>query len=138
MDPVRQALFAALLADATLMGMLADGIDGAASIYHQIAPVRAGMPYIVVSKSSGVPTRRYGADAYATEVWLVKAVDKGPKAGNAEAIQARIETVLNDATLTINGQPSLDLHKQSDVDYPEVVGPDVYRHAGGLYRLTRV
>lgn len=136
--PVRRALYGRLAGDTTLNNLLASPPAGySKSIFYQQAPESAGYPFIVFSKSSGVPTEAFGdPDALDTDVWLVKAVDEATSADDAEAIQARVQALLNDATLSISGATLLYLRRQSDVDYSEVNKGVQYVHAGSLYRLV--
>jgi hypothetical protein len=135
---VRRAIYGRLAGDTTLNGLLATPPTGySKSIYHDQAPDGATHPFIVFAKNSGTPTDAFSKPgALETDVWLVKAIDKHTSADNAEAIAARIQTLLNDATLSISGKTHLYLRRQSDVEYPELVSGVLYRHAGGLYRLV--
>jgi hypothetical protein len=118
--------------------MLATAPAGMAqNIFHDEAPDNAAFPFIVFSKSSGVPTEAFkDPSALETDVWLVKAVDRSTTADTAEAISERIKVLLNDATLSISGAVCLYLRRQSDVEYPELVEGNSYRHCGSLYRLV--
>jgi hypothetical protein len=135
--PTRRALYGKLSGDSTLNALLATPPAGwSKSIYYQVAPEGATTPFVILSKQSGTPTESFGdPSALENDIWLIKAVDSG-SVDNAEAVQARIATLLNDATLSISGATLLYLRRQSDVDYSEVANGVVYRHAGSLYRLT--
>lgn len=135
---VRRALYGRLAGDTTLNGLLATPATGySKSIYHQEAPDGASFPFIVFHKQSGTPTEAMGApSALENDIWLVKCVDRGPSADTAEAVQARIQALLNDAPLSISGSTLLYLRRQSDVEYPEVDNGVRYSHAGSLYRLV--
>jgi hypothetical protein len=124
--------------DTTLNALLASPPSGwSKSIYHQQAPAGAQFPFVVFQKQAGTPTEAFGdPDALDTDVWMVKAVDRSTSADGAEAIQARLQALLNDATLSISGATLLYLRRQSDVEYPEVSDGVTYNHAGALYRLV--
>lgn len=137
--PIRRAIYGRLAGDTTLNALLgAPALGRSKSIYYQIAPEGAAFPFVLFSKQSGTPTEAFGdPSALETDVWLVKGVDRennGPD--GAEAIQARIVTLLNDATLSISGSSLLYLRRQSDVEYPEVVDGHLHQHAGSLFRLV--
>lgn len=134
MNPVRSSIHSLLAGDATLTALLGDGANG---VYYQRAPLSARAPWVLFNKQAGTPTRTMRGDAYTTDVWQVKGVSAGGLPGPAEDIAARLDVLLNDATLTITGQACLDLHKQSDIDYPEDNGADTYHHVGASYRLIR-
>ena len=136
--PVRRAIYGKLAGDTTLNTILGTPPTGySKSIYHQQAPAGAGFPYVLFQKQAGNPTEAFGdPSAIDTDVWLVKAVDRNTSADPAEAAQARIIVLLNDATLSISGSVLLYLRRQSDVEYPEEIDGVQYKHAGSLFRLV--
>jgi hypothetical protein len=135
---VRRALYGKLAGDSTLTSLLGTPASGySQSIYYQQAPQGAGFPFVILNKQAGTPTEAFGdPDALDTDIWLVKAVDKNTTADTAEAVQDRVKTLLNDATLSISGATLQYLRRQSDVEYSEVEDAVTYRHAGSLYRLV--
>jgi hypothetical protein len=107
------------------------------AIYHQQAPSNAPHPFIIFQKQAGNPTETFGdPSALDTDVWLVKSIDKNTSADPAEAIQARIIALLNDAALSISGHDLKYLRRESDVEYAEVTDGVRYEHAGALFRLV--
>jgi hypothetical protein len=162
---VRRALYGKMAGDTGVGGltnpinsMLGTPAPGyGQSIYHDQAPEEASYPFIVFSKSSGVPTNVIsgvrldtalaGADpgthgaktntwaAIETDVWLIKAVDQNTTADKAEAIAERLKTLLNDGVISISGYNQLFLRRESDVEYPETEEGIMYKHCGSLYRL---
>lgn len=136
--PVRRAIYGKLAGDTTLNNLLGTPATGhSKSIYHSEVPQGAAFPFVIFNKSTGNPTEAFGVpSALENDVWLVKGVDRSTSADTAEAIQARIQTLLNDASLSISGSTLLYLRRQSDVEYPEVTNGVTYRHAGALYRLV--
>lgn len=136
--PVRRALYGRMAGDTTLNGLLGVPATGyAKNIYHQQAPAGAQFPYVIFQKQSGVPTEAMGDPAAMdTDVWMVKAIDRGPSADQAESAASRITALLNDAPLSISGNTLLYLRRQSDVEYPEEVDGQMYHHVGSLFRLV--
>jgi hypothetical protein len=109
----------------------------AKAIYHQLAPSNAPHPFVIFQKQAGNPTETFGdPDALENDVWLVKAVDKNTSADPAEAIQARLIDLLNDAALSISGHDLKYLRRESDVEFPELEDGVRYVHAGALFRLV--
>lgn len=135
---VRRAVYGKLSGDTTLNNLLGTPSAGySKAIYHGQAPDGAAFPFVVMNKQSGTPTEAFtDPDAFETDVWLVKGVDRATSADTAEAIQARLRVLLNDASLSISGATLLYLRRQSDVEYAEVENGVTYRHAGSLYRLV--
>lgn len=136
--PVRRGIYGKLAGDTTLNNLLATPPAGySKSIYHQQAPAGAGYPFVVFQKQSGVPTEAMtDPSALENDVWLIKAIDRSTSADTAEAIQERVKSLLNDATLSISGGTLLYLRRQSDVEYPETTDGVSYKHAGSLFRLV--
>jgi hypothetical protein len=127
-----------LAGDTTLNNLLGAPATGySKAIYHQQAPAGAAFPYIIFNRQSGVPTEAFtDPSALETDVWLIKAIDRSTSADTAESIANRIQTLLNDATLSISGAAHLYLRRQSDVDYAEVDDGVTFKHAGSLFRLV--
>jgi len=135
---VRRAIYGKLAGDTTLNGLLAAPPTGyAKSIYHQQAPEGAQYPFVIFQKQSGVPTEAFSdPSALENDIWMVKGVDRANTTDTAEAIQARLMALLNDASLSISGATLLYLRRQSDVEYPELADGVSYKHAGSLFRLV--
>jgi hypothetical protein len=134
---VKRALYGKLSGDSTLNALLGTpATDFAKAIYYQHAPRTAGFPYVIFMRQAGGPTEAMGVpSAFENDVWLVKGVDRSTSSDVAEAISARAQALLNDASLSISGATLCYLRRQSDVDYPETVDGVEYKHAGSLYRL---
>lgn len=129
---VRQALYQKLNVT-SVTSLLA---NGSASIHHAVAPPTGAYPLLVFSKSSGTQVQRFGGEAYKTTLWLVKGVAFGKSASVAEDIDKAVFDLLNFSTLTITGASVMHMARESDVEFPETQGDDIYHHVGGLYRLT--
>lgn len=134
---VRRALYGKMAGDSTLNALLGTPADGyTKSIYYQRAPADAGFPCIVFSKSSGRPRYALTARAYDNDLWLVKAIDRNnDTADPADNIAARLDELLTDGSLSISGRTQLYLRRESDVDYPETVDGETYRHSGFYLRF---
>jgi hypothetical protein len=128
---VRAAIYTLLTGDDTLTDLLAS----TGAVYHEHAPVEAARPLVIFNRQSGTRIYTFGGEAIRPEMWLVKAVTNSQSASSAEAIDARLEALLNDAALSISGSTLLHLRRDSDVQYAEQDGHDTYQHVGGLYRL---
>jgi hypothetical protein len=139
--PIRRAIYGKMSGDTTLNALLGVPATGySKSIYYQVAPANAGYPFVVFQKQSGVPIYQFGTQPntsakFETDVWLIKAVDRNTSADAAETVQARLNTLLTDGTLSISGGTQMYLRRQSDVEYLEDEDGVRYQHAGSLYRL---
>ena len=137
-NAVRRAVYGKLAGDTTLNNLLGTPATGySKAIYHNAAPGAAAFPYITFNKQAGTPTEAFSdPSALETDIWQVKAVDKDTSATDAEAVAARVQSLLNDATLSISGGTLLYLRRQSDVEFEEVTDGVRYQHVGALYRLV--
>lgn len=131
MNPVRAAIYERLTGDDTL----ADLLSLPTAVHHQVAPQTASFPLIVFHKQAGTRDWQFGQAFIQWDVWTVKAIDRGPSASAAEAIDAQIDVVLSHAPLEIEGGVLLGVYRIQDVDYVETDAGATYRHVGGQYRL---
>ena len=128
MNPVREALYERLSGDGPLEAVVGE------RIHHQRVPQGGTFPAVVFHKQAGTPQHTF-AGGIKNELWVVKAIDKSASASTAEQIAGLIESALHDAPLSIDGHDHLYLRRESDIDYPEQNGADLYHHVGGVYRL---
>lgn len=134
---VRRALYGKLAGDSTLNALLGTPAPGyTKAIYHATAPAEAIFPLVIFHKQAGRPTYALTTTpAYETDMWLIKAVDDEPTADAAEAISARLSTLLNDGVLSISGATQLYLRRETDVEYEEDSDGRKYQHVGSMFRL---
>lgn len=129
---VRQAIYQKLNV-VSVTSLLA---GGSAGIIHGVAPPSAAYPLLVFNKQSGVQVQVFGGEAFRTTLWQIKAVAKGKSASAAEDIDKAVFDLLNFSALTITGASTMYLARESDVEFPETQGDDIYHHVGGIYRLS--
>lgn len=134
----KRGIYGKLAGDTTLNNLLATPPSGySKSIFYEAAPDSAGYPFVLMNKQDGRPTETFGdPSAFETDIWMVKAIDRGASADVAESVQARLAALLNDAALSISGSTVMYLRRQSDMDYAEDVNGVVFHHSGSLYRLV--
>lgn len=131
MNALEQGLYNKLTGDSTLTAMLA----GTASVFYGIAPDGEDAPYIVFNEQSDTPIYSLGAKSFDNVIYQVKAVSAGTNQLTAGSIAERIETVLNDATLTVTGKTAAYCRKTSGVHFQEEDHGRLHQHRGGLYRI---
>ena len=131
---VRTALYTKLNT-ASVTGYLG---AGSASLVHAIAgPQSAAVyPIVIFNKQAGTPVDAFGAQVFKHHIWLVKAVVRDTSSSVAEDIDKAINDLLDFGTLTITGGSLLHMARESDVDYVENDGDQLFRHHGALYRVT--
>lgn len=128
---VDAALVAKLLADATLKAMVPDGI------YVDVASKNATR-FVVISQLAHDDNYMFGGEAYERFEYSVKAVDKNLSGINADNAAARIRTLLQDVTLTINGYTSMVVQRLERIAYREADADNAdlrWQHRGGRYEI---
>ena len=139
--PVRRGIYGKLAGDTTLNSLLGTPAPNyAKSIYYGVAPQSRELPVRGFHEQDGRPTEAFSdPSAFETDIWMVRATDRGTDrqaADTAEAIQARVAALLNDAGISISGSAVMYLRRQSDMDFTETDEGVMYHHAGSLYRLV--
>ena len=129
---VDAAVVGRLLADATLMGLMPDGV------YWDVAR-QGATRFVIVSQVFHLDVPMQAQTAYEQITYLVKAVELATSGANIQAAAARINALLHDATFTITGYGLMNSQRVERVRYvdPDPEDPDVrWQHRGGRYELT--
>lgn len=133
MIEVEQAIVTLLESDAELDSY---GPGGQMSVWRNLAPEGEPLPFILLVKQAG--SRIYAKQSLLVRdlLYVVKAVDTGHDHSRAAAIDARVNALLTDGTLTL---PSplrhLATRRTADIDYEETDAGVTYQHLGGTYRV---
>ena len=129
---VDAALLATLSGDATLAGLMPDGV------FFDIAPPNKTR-FVIVSQVIYEDTHAMGETAYEMGLYLVKAVARDDGQGSpVKAAAARIHALLHQQDLTITGYSHMVTLREERVRYTEVdsVDHDVrWQHRGGRYAI---
>lgn len=128
---IDNAIVAKLLADSTLTALMPDGV------YWEEA--NAGSKrFVIVSLVDSVDEPVFGGRAYEDSLYLVKAVALSTTGADIKAAAARIDTLLDEGTLTITGYSFMTVHRESRIRITEVDDSDAsirWQHRGGHYRV---
>lgn len=122
---VREALSDHLGADGDLSDLVGE------KIFHQQAPQGTKHPFVILHQQTGAPRWTFGGEPVESKLWTVKAV--ALTSDEAEAVATAIDECLDGAMLP--GTQTLDVRRESDVNYAEPGDGVTYRHLGGLYRI---
>lgn len=125
---VATAVYERLSEDSTLTALLATP----ESVFQHFAPEEAKDPYVLFNLHSGVQTWSF-RNFYRNQLWVVKGICRGGDSTPAEQINARLETLLDDAPLAI-GEHLIYWRRENDINYGEIDGGTLVSHCGGLYR----
>lgn len=104
-------------------------------VWNSLAPQDTRAPYVVFQVMSKVEDYFAYLKRGAQAIYMVKAVSQSPWPKEAATIDTQIDTLLQDAALSITGFGLLWCRRESDLYLMEDVGGEVYQHQGGLYRV---
>ena len=68
-------------------------------------------------------------------VYMVKAIDRSPWPKSAGDIDTQIDSVMQDASLSITGHSLISCRREEDIYLVEDLAGVMYQHVGGLYRI---
>jgi len=131
---IDQALIAKLGADATLLGLMPNGV------YWDEAPA-GSKQFVIVSFVEQADEQAFDGRAFEDGLYLVKAVElidpAVPK--NSKAAAARIDALLQDQLLTVTGYSFMAMFRERRVRIQEVDEANTairWWHRGGHYRVV--
>jgi hypothetical protein len=109
--------------------------EATGGVFNGIAPQGTEPPFVVFQAMSKVDdyfsyTGRGGAAIY-----MIKAIDRSIWPKTAGDIDTQIDSVMQDASLSITGHTLLMCRRESDLYLVEDQAGMVYQHIGGLYRI---
>lgn len=128
---VDAALIARLQSDATLAGLMPDGV------WFDYAP-QGCERFVIVSLVENVDVPVFGGRAIESVRYLVKAVERITGNGKTGAAAARIDALLEDVPLVVSGYTGAVCAREQRVRYVEVDDDDAsirWQHRGGHYRV---
>lgn len=138
MKAIDTGLYSVLNTDAgTAMGTVAGSLNalGITGVYRMYAPQTATLPYVVFNEQAGVNDWTFNALGWRSCVYQVKAVGQGHSGSVIATASDRLDTILNDVTLSLTGWTCKRLRRESDIEYAEESEGVLYHHVGGLYRI---
>jgi hypothetical protein len=130
---IDQALIAKLGADATLLGLMPNGV------YWEEAPPNSTR-FVIVSLIDELDARSFEGRSHEDALYLVKAVALSTTNANMAAAAARIDALLEGGTLTAAGYSHMAMHRESRLRITEVDDADPsirWYHRGGNYRVVQ-
>ena len=109
--------------------------EATGGVFNGIAPQDIEPPFVVFQAMSKVDDYFAFTGRGGNAVYMVKAIDRSiwPKA--AGDIDTQIDSVMQDASLSITGHSLLMCRRESDIYLTEDQQGVVYQHVGGLYRI---
>jgi len=129
---IENALIAKLLADGTLMAITTDGV-----YFDEAAPGKT--KFVIVSLVEEHDEPMFGGRAFEDALFMVKAVALSTSGANIQTAAARIDTLLEQGTLTASGYSLMTMRREARIRLTEVdaVDPSIrWQHRGGHYRVV--
>lgn len=127
----RAALEAGLFSTLNVQSLLTVATGG---VYNSLAPQGTKPPFVVFSIPSKLDDYHFAARGV-NALALVKAVSRSTWPAEAEDIDTVIDTLMQDAALTVAGYSVWYCRRESDFAMPEDDKGELWQHVGGLYRI---
>lgn len=128
---IDNAIIAKLTGDATLTGLMPDGV------YYSQAPV-GKKKFVIVSLILADDEPMFNARAFEDSHYLVKAVELSSSGTNTRLAAARIDALLDGQPLTIPGYSHMVTQREERFREVEVDDADptiIWQHRGGQYQV---
>ena len=104
-------------------------------VFNGIAPQGTEPPFVVFSAMSKVDDYFAYTGRGGSAVYMIKAIDRSPWPKTAGDIDKQIDSVKQDASLSITGHALLSCRRESDIYLTEDQNGIIFQHIGGLYRI---
>lgn len=131
---VDAAVFSALSNDAQLTTLAPGGV------YRDVAPQKVSQPFVIVQQMDHADNYQLGRErSYERLVYMVKAVERSDSSSGVIAAANRIETLLQNASLSMSGYALMLIERTERLRYVEISeeNKDIrYQHCGGLYEVV--
>ena len=109
--------------------------EATGGVFNGIAPHGTTPPYVVFQAMSKVDDYWSFTGRGGNAIYMVKAIDRSPWPKSAGDIDTQVDTVLQDASLSITGHALLWCRREEDIYLAEDQDGIIYQHVGGLYRI---
>lgn len=126
------ALVMKLSADAALLALMPNGV------YWDEAPP-SSTRFVLVSMVEETDAQQFEKRSFEDALYAVTAVSVSTANANMKGAAARIDELLENGTLTVNGYSLMTIHRENRIRITEVDEVDSsirWFHRGGQYRLV--
>jgi|TARA_R110002020_G_scaffold47166_6_gene134353 hypothetical protein len=111
--------------------------EATGGVFNGIAPHSTTPPFVVFQAMSKLDEYwSFAGGRGGSAVYMVKAIDRSPWPKSAGDIDTQIDSVMQDASLSVTGHSLLSCRREEDVYLVEDQEGVIYQHVGGLYRIT--
>ena len=110
--------------------------EATGGVFNSVAPQGAEPPCVVFQAMSKTDDYFAYTGRGAEAVYMVKASDQSPWPKAAGDIDTQVDSVMQDASLSITGFALLSCRREEDIYLVEDQEGVIYQHVGGLYRIV--
>ena len=109
--------------------------EATGGVFNGVAPQGTEPPFVVFSAMSKTDDYFAYSERGGQAVYMVKAIDRSPWPKSAGDIDTQIDSVMQDASLSITGHSLISCRREEDIYLVEDLAGVMYQHVGGLYRI---
>ena len=110
--------------------------EATGGVFNGIAPQGTEPPFVVFSAMSKTDDYFAYTERGGQAVYMIKAIDRSPWPKSAGDIDTQIDSVMQDASLSITGHTLIECRRESDIYLVEDLDGVTYQHVGGLDRIN--
>ena len=109
--------------------------EATGGVFNGVAPQGTEPPFVVFQAMSKVDDYYAYTERGGSAIYMVKAIDRSIWPKTAGDIDTQIDSVMQDASLSITGHTLISCRRKEDIYLVEDTGGVTYQHVGGLYRI---
>ena len=109
--------------------------EATGGVFNLLAPQGTEPPYVVFQAMSKVDEYWSYTGRGSSAIYMIKAIDRNVWPKIAGDIDTQIDSVMQDASLSITGHALLMCRRESDIYLTEDQNGVIYQHIGGLSRI---
>ena len=109
--------------------------EATGGVFNGVAPQGTEPPFVVFSALSKTDDYFAYTERGGQAIYMVKAIDRSPWPKSAGDIDTQVDSVMQNASLSITGHTLIECRRESDIYLTEDLDGVTYQHVGGLYRI---
>lgn len=110
--------------------------EATGGVFNSIAPQSIEPPFVIFQAMSKVDDYFSYTGRGGSAVYMVKAISRNRWPKEAGDIDTQIDSVMQNASLSITGHSLLSCRREEDIYLVEDDDGVIYNHIGGLYRIV--
>lgn len=109
--------------------------EATGGVFNSLAPQGIAPPFIVFQAMSKVDDYFAYTGRGGQAIYMVKVISRSPWPKEGGDIDTQIDSVMQDASLSITGHTLLSCRRESDIYFTEDQAGVTFQHVGGTYRI---